>query len=286
VSAIPTTEQVTPEQALDVLARLVRELDDAPSDARAIVGLRAISDDHVELVDVTLHDNGVLEIADDVSGLVVVTTEQLAADDEVVAVQQLVCVLADGTEVGTSRPTSPDGQDTLPVWRTDRDPQDAADGLRPRDLVSNAARRAFGLPTIVDQLPSVTDLCARAWLLSVATAALARFDAADGPRDVEPSELAEDAGAILPDALAAEGTPPSWEVLHAAATEGHLEVGPFSVDRAHARWLDPAGLAQVLDQTLPTIEELLGSLGVMGDDDLLAWAIDWLAARDWYEAAD
>jgi hypothetical protein len=284
VTAVPTRNAVSPEQALEVLVHLATELGDVTTDTRAIAGLRVAGHDHVEVVDVTLHDNGVLEVADDVGGLVVVTAEELADDDEVVVVRQLLCVLPDGTEVGASRVTGPDGEQPSPVWRTDRDPDDAADDLRPRDLASNTARRAFGLPSLVAGLPPVTEIIARGWLLSVATEALQRFDTPDGPREVEPDQLAEVAVDALPAACDPAGPAPTWESLHAAAVEGHLEVGTFRVDRAHARWLDPAGLAQVLDQTLPPVGELLASLDVLGDGDLVAWAIDWLAARDWYAA--
>jgi hypothetical protein len=285
VTAVPTRRAVSPEQALEVLAHLASELGDVAGDTRAIAGLRVAGDDHVEVVDVTLHDNGVLEVSDDVGGLVVVTAEELADDDEVVVVRQLLCVLPDGTEVGTSRVTGPDGDQPTPVWRTDQDPDDAAADLRPRDLASNTARRAFGLPSMVANLPPVTEVLARGWLLTVATEALQRFDTPDGPREVEPDELAEVAVDALPAACDPDGPPPTWATLHAAAIEGHLEVGTFRVDRAHARWLDPDGLAQVLDQTLPPVGELLASLDVLGDDDLVTWAIEWLAAREWYAAA-
>jgi hypothetical protein len=284
VTAVPTARPLRPEQALDVLAQLTRELADVDTATRAIVGLRVGGDGHVELVDVDLRPNGILEVGPDVAGLVVVTAEELAADDEVVEVQQLLCVLPDGTEVGTSRAAGPDAEETVPAWRTDQDPEDAADALRPRDPASNTARRAFGLPSLVDELPPEREVCARAWLLTVATEALQRFDSPDGPHEVEPAELAEVAARELPDALGPDGPTPTWSQLHAAAVDGHLEVGPFSVDREHARWLDPLGLAQVLDRTLPPLEELLGTLQVVGDDDLLGWAIDWLAAREWYEA--
>jgi hypothetical protein len=284
VTAVPTRRAVSPEQALEVLAHLEAELSDVASDTRAIAGLRVAGEDHVEVVDVTLHDNGVLEVADDVGGLVVVTAEELADDDEVVVVRQLLCVLPDGTEVGTSRLSGPDGDQPAPVWRTDRDPEDAAADLRPRDLASNTARRAFGLPSVVAGLPPVTEILARGWLLTVATEALERYDTPDGPREVEPEELAEVAVEALPAACDPDGPPPTWASLHAAAVAGDLEVGTFLVDRAHAVWLDPDGLAQVLDQTLPPVEELLASLDVLGDEALVSWAIGWLAARDWYAA--
>lgn len=275
--------RVTPEQALDVLAQLHLQLSDVASETRAIVGLRATGADAVELVDVELAPNGVLAVGADVTGLVVVTAEELAAGDEVVTVQQLLCVLRDGTEIGTTRAADLVDPGAVPVWRTDRSPEDAAASLRPRDLASNTARRAFGLPSLVDELPSVSDVLARGWLLMVASEALQRFDGPDGPRDVEVAELSEVAARPLPGGVTRDQDVPSWAALHHAAVDGHLEVGPFSVDREHAQWLDAAGLAQVLDRTLPAVEELLGSLQVLGSDDLLAWAIEWLSACDWYQ---
>jgi hypothetical protein len=271
---------IDPLRALDVLGQLARELGEVDADTRAIVGLRAGVDGGVELVDVTLRDNGVLEVADDVAGLVVVTSEQLAHGEDIVVVHQQLCVLPDGTEVGTTRIA---GSDELRTFRTDEDPDDAADALRPRDIASNTARRAFGLPSLVDPCPEVTDVLARAWLVTVAAAALAHFDTPDGPAEVTAAELAEVAARPLPGGFSVDGPIPTWAELHHAAADGHLEVGPFSADREHAAWLDPAGLAQVLDRTLPTVDELLGSLEVVGDDDLIGWAIGWLAARDWYQ---
>lgn len=270
---------IDPDRALDVLGQLAHELGEVDADTRAIVGLRR-TDDGVALVDVTLRPNGILEVDDDVGGLIVVTSEELAHDQDSVVVHQQLCVLPDGTEVGTTRPA---GSSELRSFRTDRDPEDAAEALRPRDIASNTARRAFGLASLVDPCPAVTDVLARAWLVTVASAALTRFDGPDGLAEVGPEELAQVAARPLPGGFAPDGPVPTWEDIHDAAVAGHLEVGPFAVDRAHAIWLDPAGLAQVLDRTLPSVDELLASLEVVGDDDLTAWAIGWLAARDWYQ---
>jgi hypothetical protein len=262
--------------ALDVLSQLHEQLGDVDADARAVVALSRLDDGTVSLEDVAIHDNGVLVAPEHAAGLVVVTSEdvELDGDQEIVSLRQLLCILADGTEVGVFQV----GDDRTPrTWSTTDDPGSA---LRPRDLASNTARRALGLRSVVEP-PPVADLLARAWLLAVAREALTRFDEADGPREVEPAELAEVAERPP---LPGVGTDeiPTWEEVHRLASEGHLEVGPFAVDAEHAAWLDVEGLAQVLDQTLPSTEELLGSLRLVGDEELLAWAIDWLSERDWY----
>lgn len=287
--------QLDPDTALEVLVQLDDELGAVDPDTRAIVGLKPAEHGTVALVDVSLLDNGILVAPDEVAGLVVVTTEEVARGEEVMGLHQLLCVLRDGTEVGVYR-TLDRGE--LHTWRTDADPDDAAHDLRPRDLASNTARRAFGLPSLATPVP-MTDLLARAWLLTVAGEALRRFDDDEGPREVCADELAaiaeqppiggleaapdpadaEVADATVDDVLAHA---PSWEQVHAAAIAGRLELGPFSVDEDHAAWLDPAGFAQVLDQTLPDIEHLLATLNAVGDDDLLGWAIEWLASREWY----
>ncbi len=304
--------QLDPDTALEVLVQLDDELGEVDPATRAIVGLKPAEHGTVALVDVSLLDNGILVAPDDVAGLVVVTTEEVARGEEVLGLHQLLCVLRDGTEVGVYR-TLDRGE--LHTWRTDADPDDAADDLRPRDLASNTARRAFGLASLATPVP-MTDLLARAWLLSVAGEALRRFDDEGGPREVGPEELAsiaaeppigglhvardhpqpdapdavvdtdvdegddDDDGDVTVDDVLAHA--PSWEEVHAAAVAGRLELGPFSVDEDHAAWLDPAGFAQVLDQTLPDIEQLLATLNAVGNDDLLGWAIGWLAAREWY----
>ncbi|MFA9431750.1 hypothetical protein [Egicoccus sp. AB-alg2] len=267
---------------LDVLRQLHDQLGPVDPDARAIVALQATGDGAVSLVDVTLHDNGVLEAPAEADGLVVVTAEDVAGPDggEVVTLQQLVCVLRDGEEVGVYRPL---GASELASWSTANPADTDAQALRPRDTAANTARRAFGLPSLAD-VPPITDLFARTWLLAVTGDAVERFDAADGPREVEPDEL-RDVAARPPLGAGLGDGEVSWETVHRAACDGSLELGPFTVDPAHARWLDTPGFAQLLDRTLPSTEQLLGTLQVVGEDDLLDWAIGWLAARAWYQPA-
>ena len=273
--------------ALDVLRQLHDQLGPVDPDARAIVALQATDNGAVSLIDVTLHDNGILEAPEQADGLIVVTAEDVAAEGmaaedgtDVVTLQQLVCVLRSGEEVGVYRPH---GADELASWTT-ADPDDLdAPALRPRDPAANTARRALGQPSLA-AVPPITDLLARTWLLNVGGEALERFDADDGPHEVEPAELREVASRP-PLGGAATDVEPTWEAVHRAACEGSLELGPFTVDPAHARWLDTAGFAQLLDRTLPSIEQLLGTLRVVGEDELLGWAIDWLSARAWYEPA-
>lgn len=271
---------ITAEQALEVLMDLESQLGDVDPDARAIVGLRADAPRSVSLVDVELRDNGILDVPDPIHGLVVVTTEQVAHDDEVVALQQFVCVLPTGVEVGVYRPEE---TGELRSWRTDRD-DDEAEGLRPRDTASNTARRALGLPSLVDGPMPITELVARVWLMTVASEAIQRFDAPEGPRDVEVEELQEVADRpLLGGAVEVDGRLPTWDDIHQAAVEGQLQIGSLSVDPEHAAWLDPDGLAQVLDRTLPPVDELLGSIRVAGNDEAMAWAISWLMDREWYQ---
>lgn len=273
-----------PSTAIEVLVQLDRELGAIDPDTRAIVALRPEHTGTVALVDVQLQDNGILEVPADAAGLVVVTAEDVSNGEEVVGLTQLVCILRDGTELGIYRVA---GDDDPRTWRTDEDPEDAAEDLRPRDLASNSARRALALPSLVEPLP-VTDLAARTWLLDVATAALQRFDGDDGPTEVSPHELSRFVDRPPFDGVERreEGGLPTWDELHQAAIAGKLELGGhLTVDADHAAWLDRDGFAQVVDRTLPTTEELLGSLRVTGDDELLAWAIGFLAARDWYQPA-
>jgi hypothetical protein len=280
-----------PGTALDVLERLRSQLGHVDPEVRAIVALRATGPGSVELADVTLHDNRILEPPTDAAGLVVVTGEQVTAvgdgdrepisPEAVVSLHQFVCVLPDGEEVGVYTA----GADPEPRrWSTADDPDGLASTLRPRDEASNSARRAFGLPTLVD-LPPVTDILARAWLLAVSSEAMRLFDGPDGLVEVTPDQLDEVAGSPpLGDLPAAPDELPSWGEIHAVAVAGGLELGRFTVDAEHAAWLDEDGLAQLLDVTLPPTEELLGSLKVTGDDDLLGWAIGWLSSRGWIES--
>ena len=271
--------RLDPATTVDVLRQLHDQLGPIDPDTRAIVGLQASEPGAVQLVDVAMRDNGILEVPDDTDGLVVVTAEDVADLEgrDVVTLQQLVCILRDGVEVGVYRP---EGDDDLASWSTADDHDDDAQALRPRDPVANTARRAFGLASVAD-VPEVVDLYARAWLLAVTGEAVERFDAAEGPREVDPDELREVAarpplGDGLDEAIS------TWDDVHRAACDGSLELGPFTVDVEHARWLDTVGLAQLLDRTLPPVEQLLATLQVVGEDDLMNWAIERLAARDWY----
>ena len=269
----------SPERALDVLLQLAPQLRDVGTDRRAIVGLRAVAADHVELIDVDLAADGVLDpgAAD---ALVVVTTEEVGDGDEVLCLTQLVCVLPDGTEVGISR--ADDVADAR-VWRTDRDATDAADDLRPRDVAANTARRAFGLPSAVANELTVRELLGRAWLLEVAGESLRRFDAPGGPREVAVEELRPLAQRPLLGGLVSEDAPlPTWERIHAHAVAGHLELGNFPVAASHAAWLDQSGFIQVLDTTLPTAEDLLEQLRVTAGDRGMAWALAVLIDRGWH----
>jgi hypothetical protein len=264
--------------AIETLTQLDRELGRIDPDTRAIVGLRSSTPGTVSLVDVTLRDNGVLHVDDEVAGLIVVTAEEVADDDEVVGLTQLLCILRDGTELGLYRV---DGDDEPRIWRTDADPDDAADDLRPRDIASNTARRALGLPSLVEPI-DVADIALRTWLVVVASAALRAFDSPDGPVEVSPQDL----GAVAERSPLRAVTPgtdrlPTWAEVHRAAIADELDLGGhLTVDPAHARWLDTDAFAQVLDQTLPSTDELLGSLRITGDDDLLAWVIERLASGD------
>lgn len=278
-----TDQALTPERALDVLLTLEPQLRDVDGDRRAIVGLAAHGGGQVALVDVDLDDDGVLDAAG-ADALVVVTSEEVTDDeDDVACITQLVCVLPTGTEVGISRA---DGAQDASVWRTDRHPEDAAHDLRPRDVASNTARRAFGLPSHIPQRPSMDELLGRVWLVGVASEALRRFDGPDGVRDVEVEELADVAAEPLFDGLApADGPVPTWEELHAHATAGDLHVGPFRVAARHAAWLDVDGFAQALDTTLPPVEDLLDQLRIVSDGDATHWALNVLLDRGWHPEA-
>ena len=271
---------LAPERALDVLLQLEPQLRGVVAGQRAIVGLQALADDHVELVDVDLAADGTLDPAG-ADALVVVTSEDVGDGDDVVSVTQLMCILPDGTEVGISRA---EGAEQARVWRTDQDESDAAEELRPHDVAANTARRAFGLPSAIGECPSVESIVGRAWLVAVAGESLRRFDTPQGVRDVEVEELSSVAHAPLLGGLAnGEGSLPDWEQLHAHAAAGRLELGPFTVRPSHAAWLDVDGLAQVLDTTLPTAEDLLEQLRVTTGDRGMAWALTWLLDRGWHE---
>lgn len=271
---------LTPDRALDVLRQLEPELQGVAQGQRAVVGLRAVADDHVELIDVDLADDSTLDPAG-ADALVVVTSEDVGDGDDVLSLTQLVCILPGGTEVGISRAA---GADQARSWRTDRDESDAADDLRPRDVAANTARRAFGLPSAIGIRPSVAGVVGRAWLVAVAGEALRRFDDPEGVRDVEVEELSPIAGGTLLGGLVgADRTLPTWEELHGHAAAGRLELGPFTVHPSHAGWLDVDGLAQVLDTSLPAAEDLLEQLRITTGDAGMAWAMAWLLDRGWHD---
>jgi hypothetical protein len=271
----------TPERALEVLLQLEPQLRGVTADRRAIVGLKAVNERHVELIDVTLDPHGVLDPGD-ADGLVVVTSEEVGDDEEVVCLTQVVCVLPTGTEVGISRAAD---AEEVRVWRTDEDTTDAADELRPMDVAANTARRAYGLASAVATVPSVAEIAGRAWLVGVAGEALKRFDGPDGLQDVDVSELRRVAARpLFGRLLEVDGPLPSWEGLHAHAIAGHLDLGPFPVDTSHAAWLDVAGFAQVLDTTLPATEDLLEQLRITSGDQGMAWGLTWLLERGWHAA--
>ncbi|MEX1178895.1 MAG: hypothetical protein WEB09_10570 [Nitriliruptor sp.] len=286
----PPTAPLDGPRTLEVLASLDAQLGHVDPDARAVVALTAGEGGSVALTDVALRDDGVLEVAGDVLGIVVVTSEDVRLDDadEVVPLRQLVAVLPDGTEVGIVRV----GDDPEPrIWAAgdavETDGDTSSEGLRPRDVTANAARRALGLPSLAE-VPPVEDLLARAWLLQVAEEGLSRFDSPDGPREVEPEELAHLDGADPLSGLCT-GDPaagetdivPTWEQVRDAAARGDLQLASYTVEPTHAAWLDAAGFAQVVDRTLPSTEELLGTLRLVGEDPLVGWAIDHIAERGW-----
>lgn len=316
-------------RALAVLADLDAQLGTVDPDARALTALTPGEGGSVTLAPVELGDDGVLSVPDDTLGVIVVTSEDVRLDDadEVVQLRQLVAVLPDGTEAGVVRI----GEDPAPrTWTTADDTPDgtggtgtpgradgsdgtgtpgdagapgdpgapgdagspsAGEGLRPRDVTANTARRALGLPSVAD-VPPVEDLLARAWLLLVAEEGLGRFDAPDGPREVEPEELHHLAGVDPVSGLCSAGEDddgtggrvPTWEEVRTAAAQGELHLAKYTVEPTHAAWLDAVGFAQVVDRTLPSTEQLLGTLRVIGEDPLVGWAIDRIAARGWGRA--
>jgi hypothetical protein len=292
-----TTSQLDGPRALEVLASLDDQLGSVDPDARALVALTRGEAGSVALTPVALREDGVLDVPGDAIGIVVVTSEDVRLDDadDVVQLRQLVAILPDGTEAGVVRV----GEDATPrTWSTDDaaeadttadDPDDEASthGLRPRDVTANTARRALGLPSLAD-VPPVEDLLARAWLLLVAEAGLQRFDTPDGPREVEPEEVAHlDGTDPLSGLCTGEGDDgeheriPTWEEVRVAAAAGDLQLANYTVEPSHAAWLDADGFAQVVDRTLPSTEQLLGTLRIIGEDPLVGWAIDQIAERGW-----
>lgn len=283
---------LTTETATDVLAQLHEQLGDFDPDTRALVALRSTPADTIDLSDVDLADNGVLHVDDDVDGLVVVTGEMitLTGSDDVVPLRQLVAVLRGGDEVGVFRIGEDD--DAIYRWST-VEPDDNVASMRPRDVAANSARRAFGLASHTDPLP-VTELLSRLWLLHIAQVTLELFDANDAqPVAVDQVEAADTRGPFAPilddpgyaddevEAARQLADQLTWDDVRRLAVRGDFEIGPYSFDAEHADWLDAAGFAQYFDRTVMSADEILASLDVMGDAELVAWAIDELVQRDW-----
>lgn len=287
------TAQLTVDGAAEVLQQMHAELGDFDPDDRALVAFRVVGEDEVELVDVDVEDNGILEVPDDVAGVVLVTgdTIELAGSGETTEIRQLLAVLVNGDEVGVFRLGE---DDDLYVWKTTSDDPQVED-LRPRSIEANLARRALGHRSFIDDVP-ITEFFARLYLLHLAQLTLDLFDSEDGPDLVSPADLegadAEGPFAVLlgddayPDdpteaarQLAAELT---WEDVRRLAARGDLHVGPYEFDAEHCDWLDARGFAQYFDETVMDADEMLGALETMGDEDLVGWALDRLLERDWY----
>lgn len=266
------------EAATDVLTQIHEELGDFDPATRAVVALKATGTSSYELADVQLGDNGVLQVDDEVAGLVLLTGDRVELVDRPgpVALRHAVVVLRDGVEVGLFRLGEED--DTLHRWAsTDPGPGDEdALAMRPREPAANAARRAFGLPSVVDDVP-VLELGARVWSVHVAEVALRLFD----ERGAEPVPLQEVVAEVLasePDVDLAELT---WGGARQLAIHGRLAFGPYRFDPEHAAWLDAAGFAQHVIRTVPEPEGFLDTLSVVVDGDLLAWVLAELERRGW-----
>ncbi len=283
---------LTTDTAIDVLAQLHGQLGDFDTDTRALVAVSATDADTVDLTDVELAASGILEVTDDVEGLIVVTGEEIELTDsgDLAPLRQLVAVLRSGDEVGVFRV----GEDaTLYRWST-TEPDANVTSMRPRDVAANSARRALGLPSHTGTIP-VTELLSRLWLLHIAQVTLERFDANDAlPVDVEEVAASDTRGpfaAILDDPAYADDEVDAarelaeqltWEDVRQLAVRGEFEIGPYRFDPEHADWLDADGFAQYFDSTVMTAEEILASLDVMSGSDLVAWAIEELVRRDWH----
>lgn len=287
------TAQLTVDGAAEVLQQMHQELGDFEPDDRALVAFRVVGEDEVELLDVELHDNGVLEVDDDVAGVILVTGDiiELAGSGETTQIRQLLGVLASGEEVGVFRLGD---DDELYVWNTASEDPNVAD-LRPREMEANMARLALGHRSFIEDVP-ITEFFARLYLLHLAQLTLELFDAPDGPELVTSSDL-EDAGRSGPFAvlLGDDAYPDdeieaarqlvselTWEDVRRLAARGDLVIGPYDFDADHADWLDARGFAQYFDETVMDAGEMLGALGTMGDEDLVGWALGQLLERDWY----
>lgn len=284
------SESLTLESLTEVLQQMHADLGDFDPDQRALVGVRVVGEDEVEVVDLELDDHGVVHAEHDVAAILLVTgdTIELAETGEVTPIRQIVGVLRSGEEAGVFRLGD---DDELYAWSTDRD--DASADLRPRTVEANLARRALGVRSYVDDV-HITEFLARLYLLHLAQVTLERFDAGEEPVAAEDVDTSGEHGpfALLlsddayPDdeaeaarQLADELT---WEHVRRLAVRGDLHVGPYAFDPEHADFLDARGFAQHFDTEVMPAEELLGALETMGDDDLVGWAVGQLLDRDWY----
>lgn len=285
--------QLTADGAVEVLQQMHQELGDFDPEDRALVAFRVAGEDEVELVDVDIEDNGILDVPDDVAGVILVTGDviELAGSGETTPIRQLLAVLVNGEEVGVFRLGA---DEDLYVWKTaSEDPQ--VEDLRPRSMEANMARRALGHRSFIDDVP-ITEFFARLFLLHLAQLTLELFDAPEGPELVSPADLeqtdAEGPFAVL---LADEAYPDdpteaaqqlaselTWEDVRRLAARGDLVVGPYEFDAEHADWLDARGFAQYFDETVMDADAMIGALDTMGDEELVGWALDRLLERDWY----
>jgi hypothetical protein len=177
------------DTAAEVLQQMHGELGDFDPETRALVGLRVAGEDEVELVDLDMDESGVVHPPGDLAGIVLVTGDaiEVTETEDVTELRQLLCVLPDGHELGVFR-LGDDEQ--LYVWDSSSDDPNV-DELRPRDTAANIARRVFGLPAHITDVP-ITEFLARIELLHLAQVTLELFDADDGPTVVTPQAVEAD----------------------------------------------------------------------------------------------
>jgi hypothetical protein len=264
------------DAATDVLAQVHEELGDFDPDTRALVALTQTGGSSLEMTDVRLTDNGVLEVDDEIAGLVLVTGDRvdLAEQPDPVAVRHVVVVLRDGVEVGMFRLGEEDA--TLHRWSNLPGGEEDATVMRPRERAANLARRAFGLPSVVDDVP-VTELVARIWAVHVAQVALRVFDEHGGkpvPLDTVTAEVL----ATEPDLDVAQL---SWGGARQLAIRDRLRFGPYRFDPDQAAWLDASGFAQHVLEAVPAPEEFLDTLAAVTEGDIEGWALAELERRGW-----
>jgi hypothetical protein len=285
-----TASPLSTATATDVLQQMHAQLGDYDPDQRALVGVRHTGEDEVAMTDLELTGDGVLRVDDGVHAIVLVTGDDtaLAEQDQATPLRQLLAVLRSGEEVGVFRL----GDDTqLYSWTTETDDEHLAE-LRPRSLEANLARRAFGLPSHIDDV-HVTEFLGRLYLLHLAQLTLERFD--DGEHIVTPADLesADTDGpfAVLlsDDAFSDDDIEAArelaeqltWEHVRSLAARGDLHVGPYRFTPEQATFLDAPGFAQHFDEELMSATDLIGALETMGDDELVGWALGRLLERDW-----